>query len=374
MAEQLTDGRVLLLSSTWNGPETEPSFVMRSLAGATSRRRPVDVVTPGPFRSPRADGLFDVHQIGTTSPGAIGTVTPGAVGTVTPGAVGTVSEDRTWPLPGDARWPALHPPALVLVHADDAGAMALALQFAPTAPLVALASSTRPVPQVDALITVTPDRRDSVADANPDVAPRVYDTGLHVPVNPFVTKRPHSGIGFVDYLLVLTDRAAGSGGHSLHPTALVAWLAARFPRQHTVIIEDGVATVWQWRSRRGAIDVETRTDLWRLFAHARAVIDLRPGPLVARECVEAQLVGTPIVAPSGSIGAEHAAAGGGIGFSNVDELMRAVASLEDEVVRDKLGQQGRTAAEDRYGHPDRLVDRMAHIVSAIEQAGTRQRR
>jgi hypothetical protein len=152
----------------------------------------------------------------------------------------------------------------------------------------------------------------------------------------------------------------------------VAWLAARFPRQHIMVVEDAVATVWQWRSRRGAIDVETRTDLWRLFAHARTVIDLRPGTLVARECVEALLVGTPIVAPAGSIGAEHGAAGGGIAFATVDELFQAVASLADKAVRDKLGHQGRIMAEDRYGHPDHVVDRMAHIVATIEEAGRRR--
>jgi hypothetical protein len=351
MADLLADGPVLLLSSTWDGADTERSFVMRGLAGAISRRRPVDVVTPGPLHSPRADGLFDVHQIGTASPG-----------------------DRTWPLPGDARWPAVHSPAVVLVHADDAGAMALAQEFAPTAPLLGLAGSARPVPQADALITVTPDRRDAVAAANPEVASEVYDTGLHIPVNPFVTKRPHSGIGFVDYLLVLTDRVGRPSNDGSDPTPWVAWLAARFPRQHTMVIEGGVATVWQWRSRRGVIDVETRTDLWRLFAHARGVIDLRPGPLVARECVEAQLVGTPVVAPTGSIGAEHGAAGGGLWFSNVDELLHAVASLEDRAVREQLAKQGRTMAEDRYGHPERLVDRMAQIVAAVEKAGPRRSR
>jgi hypothetical protein len=116
-----------------------------------------------------------------------------------------------------------------------------------------------------------------------------------------------------------------------------------------------------------------RTDLWRLFAHARAVIDLRPGPLVARECVEALRVGTPIIAPAGSVGAEHGAAGGGLGFSTVDELLCAVASLEDRAVRDRLGQQGRAMADDRYGRPAQLVDRMADIVAAVERAGPHPR-
>jgi hypothetical protein len=346
MAEPLPDSRVLVMTSTWDGCETERSFVMRSLAGAISRRRAVDVVTPGAQRTPRPDGLFDVHQIGTGSPG-----------------------DHAWPLPGDARWPAGPPPTLVLVHADDGGAVALAREFAAGAPVAALAGSANPVPQVDALLTVTPYRRDIVADAHPELAAHVYDTGLHIPVNPFVTKRPNSGVGFVDYLLVLSDRAGTAAGDASDPTPWVAWLAARFPRQHIMVVEEAVATVWQWRSRRGAIDVETRTDLWRLFAHARTVIDLRPGTLVARECVEALRVGAPIIAPAGSIGAEHAAAGGGIGFATVDELLQAVDSLEDKAVRDKLGHQGRIMAEEQYGHPDQLVDRIAHIVAAVEQAG-----
>jgi hypothetical protein len=348
MAEPLPDSRVLLMTSTWDGCETERSLVMRSLAGAISRRRAVDVVTPGARRTPRPDGLFDVHQIGTGSAG-----------------------DHPWPLPGDTRWPTGPAPTLVLVHADDAGAVALAREFAAAAPVAALADSANPVPQVDALLTVTPHRRDDVAGAHPELA-HVYDTGLHVPVNPFVTKRPNSGVGFVDYLLVLSDRAGTAAGDASDPTPRVAWLAARFPRQHIMVVEDAVATVWQWRSRRGAIDVETRTDLWRLFAHARTVIDLRPGTLVARECVEALLVGTPIIVPAGSVGAEHAAAGGGIGFATVDELLQAVASLEHKAVRDRLGAEGRVTAEERYGHPNRLVDRMAHIVAAVEQAGPRR--
>jgi hypothetical protein len=350
MAEPLPVGRVLLMTSTWDGGETERSFVLRSLAGAISRRRTVDVVTPEPPRAPRPDGLFDVHQIGTASPGQC-----------------------SWPLAGAAHWPALPPPTLVLVPANDAGAVTLAREFAPSAPVLALVGSADPVPEVDALITVTPDRRDAVADAHPALAAHVYDTGLHVPVNPFVTKRPHSGVGFVDYLLVLTDRAGPAACDGSDPTPWVAWLAARFPRQHIMVVEDAVATVWQWRSRRGAIDVETRTDLWRLFAHARTVIDLRPGTFVARECVEALRVSTPIIAPAGSIGAEHGEAGGGIGFTNVDELLRAVASLEDKAVRNELGHQGRIMADERYGHPDQLVDRMADIIAVVEQAGPRTR-
>ena len=207
-----------------------------------------------------------------------------------------------------------------------------------------------------------------MAAANPEVASEVYDTGLHIPVNPFVTKRPHSGVGFVDYLLVLTDRV-GPGNDGSDPTPWVAWLAPA-SSAHTMV-EDG-ATVWQWRSPR-AIE---RGDPHRPLAPVRP----RPGghrsptgPTGRPGMRRSPTGGNAHRRPDG-IDAEHAAAGGGLCFSDVGELLGAVASLEDRGVRDQLGKQGRTMAEDRYGHPDRLVDRMAHIVAAVEKAGPRRNR
>ena len=59
---------------------------------------------------------------------------------------------------------------------------------------------------------------------------------------------------------------------------MVAWLTARFPDKEVVVVEDATAAVWRGRVLRGIVDVYTRTDLWRLVAHARVTVDLAPGP------------------------------------------------------------------------------------------------
>ncbi len=92
-----------------------------------------------------------------------------------------------------------------------------------------------------------------------------------------------------------------------------------------------MASAWHYRSLRGSIRVDTRTDLWRLMAHARATIDLAPGKLLARECVESLRFGTPIVVPKGTVGALHAEAGGGLWFGDEAELIGCVDALSESV-------------------------------------------
>ena len=96
---------------------------------------------------------------------------------------------------------------------------------------------------------------------------------------------------------------------------MVAWLTARFPDKEVVVVEDATAAVWRGRVLRGIVDVYTRTDLWRLVAHARVTVDLAPGPIIARECIESLRFGTPIVVPAESAARPHADAGGGMTFS-----------------------------------------------------------
>ena len=116
-----------------------------------------------------------------------------------------------------------------------------------------------------------------------------------MPINPLAATHRHNGLGFTGYLLVLSDRV-GSPEVS-PPTPMAAWLTARFPDKEVVVVEDAAAAVWRGRVLRGIVDVYTRTDLWRLVAHARVTVDLSPGPIIARECVESLRFGTPIVVP-----------------------------------------------------------------------------
>ena len=268
MSEAGDPPRVAVLSRSWGGGET--AFVLRSLAGAISRHRPVDVLVAGRPGPARADGACDVLPLGQGRAGG-------------------------WPVRKKATWP-VHPPTITLAEAEDAGGRAIIKRCAPRAAAAVLAGGSPVTGPADAVLTVGPGHREVALAAGVPEA-RVHDVGLHVPVNRIAADHRHNGLGFTDYLLVLTDRGPGAGRPPGSVPPLAAWLAARFPREHVVVVEDALAAVWQHRSLRGVVTVDTRTDLWRLMAHARTTIDLGPGPHLARECVESLRFGTPIVAP-----------------------------------------------------------------------------
>jgi hypothetical protein len=274
-----------------------------------------------------ADGLFDVHPVGTGPQGA-------------------------WPGPGAATLPGGPEPAVVLLAAGDSGARDLARAAAPGATQVEVGAAG-PGPGLR-LWTGPPGGDDPGA------------VGLHVAVHPLAAAQPHNGIGFGDYLLVLTDRAGRPSDPS--PTAAVAWLSAARPGDHVVVVEGGEAEVWRGRARRGRIGVDTRTDLWRLVAHARVVVDLAPGTLVARECVETQRYGIPLVAPAGTLGAAHATAGGGAAFAGAAGLLAAVEAAGTPGSRPGRSARARAYAEAAYGDPAAFVDRVGRVLATARAA------
>ncbi len=150
--------------------------------------------------------------------------------------------------------------------------------------------------------------------------------GVHVPVNRMAERDRHHGFGFTDYLLVLGDRT----GEQAEPPPAAAWLSGAFPDADVVVLEDAVASAWKGRALRGRVSVDTRMDLWRLLAHANVCVDLAPGGLIARACVEAMRFGTPIIVPAGSGPAvTHAVATGSAAFGDEAELLEGVGALRD---------------------------------------------
>ena len=275
--------RLLVLSRSWQHEGSEAAFALRSVVSAASRHWAIDVVVPGPFSThPQGDGAFDVRAVG--SPLSVG----------------------RWPTPGGSPWQELGTAALCLVESGDQGALALARHHVPGTPIVGLWGTARAGEDPgghDAVLIVAPTPPGKVG-ATPLRPLPGFDLGLHVAVNPLASRRRHNAIGFVDYILVLSDRVPTrrvlGGAPPVGPTVAdhppspsVAWLAARFARQYLVVVEDATAAVWRSRSLRGLVSVDTRTDLWRFLAHARMTIDLRPGPVVARECVESLLFRHP---------------------------------------------------------------------------------
>jgi len=335
MSESLPRPRVVLLTRIWDHGD-EAAFVQRSMAAAISRFASIDVLSPGPEAPARSDGAFSVSNVGQSGPGE-------------------------WPEPGSTRWPG-GPIDLAVLDCDDHDALGILEHVAPDLALVALRCRPGPVPERASLV-LTPSWAGRDIDSRGTSGERMGDVGLHIPVNPIATLGRHNAIGFSDYLLVLSDR---HDCESNPPTALGAWLCAGTPSERVVIIEDAGATVWWGRSPRGAFRVDTRTDLWRLMAHARMTVDLAPGPSVARECVESLRFATPVVAPAGSMGEVVGSAGGGLWFRDPAELLGCVDKLRDEGLRDEFGTDGRAATDAAYGDPSAFVRR---VRKAIFSAG-----
>jgi len=334
------DDSVVLFGGSWGRVHDERSFVARAVAAAMSRRNQVVVLVPGPAGPSRPDGAFDLVPVG----GGDGTDPTG-------GAPG-------WPTPPEARWPDPSPSALVVVDDADLGALALADHFlpgVPTAPIVSWtwtgAEATGGEHRGAALLAV------GVGDD----PPAVHQIGLHVPVHALAAAQRHVGLGFVDYLLVLGDRGPEAADDET-PTPPARWLAARFADRHLVVVENATASVWRSRSLRGTVSVDTRVDLWRLVAHARLTVDLAPGPLIARECVESLRYGVPVVVPAGGAAARLAARGGGLWFEDEAELLGCVEALDDQGLRDTLGRQGQGVADAWYGDPDQFVERVGRAL------------
>ncbi len=165
------------------------------------------------------------------------------------------------------------------------------------------------------------------------------------------------GLGFTGYILVLTDRAASPSVEP--PTPAVGWLTSHFFDHHVVVVEGGAAAAWKGRALRGVVPVDTRTDLWRLLAHAQLTVDLKPGNVIARESIESLRFGTPIVVPSGTVAAAHTYAGGGFVFADTRGLLDGVESLLDQSTRQSCSREGLRYANTVYGDPAAFVTRLA---------------
>jgi hypothetical protein len=287
----------------------------------------VTVVVPSAAGPSEADGAFDLFGAGVGRHGA-------------------------WPDPGDAAWPAGLPAATtIIVDEPDQSSLALLGHYAPGCTVHAISPSAGDQGPISSLQFT-----DSSERSDPGFI------GLHVPVNPIAAAHRHSGLGFTGYILVLSDRIGAPDVNP--PTAMAAWLTARFPTLEVVVIEDATAAVWRGRVLRGVISVFTRTDLWRLLAHARVTIDLAPGRIIARECIESLRFGTPIIVPEQSAAQPHADAGGGLTFADVPELLAAVSRLCDEETRAAMSTKGQRYAEAHYGDGNAFVDSVALALGA----------
>lgn len=343
--------RCLVFSREWGkGIEScEELFVLRSWLGALSRNTRVDIVTLESPRAPHPDGLFDLY------------------------AIGPATSDGHWPVSLDMDSLLSNKATCALMRSDDLEAQRLWERLEPNGTLLAWSTGAPLEIGANATLTVTPGQRDSIMRRHRDwdldssypalSSNNVVATGLYIPINALAAKQRHNGLGFTDYLLVLTDRTGVIRWDE--PPSIASWIAARFPSEHLVVVEAGEASVWHERSLRGRIGVDTRADLWRLIAHARATIDLGPDPHVARECVESMRFGVPVVVPRSTVAAEHVTGGGGMTYDSIAGLFECIEALLDPNFRAELADQAREIADKQFGSPARFVEAVRSILERV---------
>jgi hypothetical protein len=321
MPEANRAGSTLIISRQWDSG-TELASVTRAVAGAATRFSDVTVLVPGQSELQLADGAFDLVGIDF---GALGN--PVSV---------TARVGR--PLGEFQR--------VIVDQLDDVTSGAFGtIQSGPPVFLIGRCGPLQ-----------WPGRHDHL-DFLPGGSDNSDWLGMHVPINQLAAAHRHNGLGFTGYVLALSDRRGAPTCNP--PTDAVAWMTAGLHRAQVVVVENGSAAVWQGRALRGVVDVETRTDLWRLFAHALCVVDLEPGPIIATECIEALRFGTPIVVPAHSAAAAHTRSGGGAGYCSIGELLQILDLMTVPSHRAQLSAAGKQYADTCFGDAAGFVQRLS---------------
>jgi len=161
------------------------------------------------------------------------------------------------------------------------------------------------------------------------------------------------------YIAISTGESAYLPGRL---SALARLIRLRFP-DHTIVV-DATDALDIWRG--GRLDrlwrIERASDRMRLTAWSNAFVDLHPGRLFSRRCVESLLFGTPVVVPASSRASEHARAGGGLWFENAGDLCWAVEALSEPEVARVFADKGRAYATSTFGPGSGFVDRVLDSV------------
>jgi len=142
-----------------------------------------------------------------------------------------------------------------------------------------------------------------------------------------------------DFILVMapwSDPVTGRGW-----VRHAARLARLLPDVAMVVLTDEFIWPGRWPPELLVRGRGSRADVWRWMHRARAVVDLDPHPLLPRETLEAMLAGAPVLAPVGSVAAQHLVdSGGGVPFRSMLDVSVAVARLADPARREALGAAG----------------------------------
>ena len=369
---------VAVLVPHWEST-SEEGWVTRQVAGALACAGDVHIITPdGRSAGASVDGAFTLHRLGTPLDAVAElrrallieglSLSAEPMGTSSRAELATLLDQGVidpW-LGATGVLNSLRPDVIVVAGHQSIGALRAADRGLPGTPiaLLALGSERHSVAfphfkvmfdRAEAILAVTEGERRSVIEHHGRMA-AVHRIGAPMAANPSALTEPNGWVGSDDYILVVT----GSASDEDHvETDLSRLIRLRFPDTPVGISHTDSFSVWRKGQLHEGWAVERPSDMARLMAWARVTVDLHPGPLFARRCVDSLLFGTPIVVPHDSLAREHAERGrGGLWFANASELTWCIDALLDDPTRDAFGRQGRAYAEDEYGSTDRFIDRV----------------
>ena len=379
------DGRslrpvVALLAAHWES-KTEEGWITRQVAGALAWVADVHVITPeGSTAGTSTDSVFTLHRMATPIEPAAelrrdllieGLSETGASGDVpgSPELSSLLDQGLVGPW-GDASdiLSALQPDLAVIAGHQNVGALNAVDRHDPGLPvtLLALGADADSIAfphfasvcaRADTVLAVTESERLAIVEhhGRPDAVRRI---GAPLSANPSALSEPNGWVGDTGYLLVLTGVDSEDEEHPEYELSRVLRLS--FPDRPVGITHTDAFCAWHGGRLNEGWPIERSSDLARLMAWARITVDLRPGRLFARRCVDSLLYGTPIVVPADSRAREHAQRGrGGLWFENPAELAWCVESLLEPPTHDTISAQGLSYAEEEYGSTDRFVERVA---------------
>lgn len=362
---------------------TEAEVAIRSLAGVLALHHRVEVlVRSGGGGPPRRDGALEVVDLAARPPD---TATRAVVGEALRAALvagGLVPDRLPEPaatvlgVPAAAAWQAAlahlagrHPDVVVLAGPLGDGALDLvaALPRDTTTAALPLAPHGRPLDgdtlallrSVGTVLATSPTEAARLADAGVDAV----DVGTHLPANPYAVREPPAMLAAGEYVAVVdavtavgdSAMAHDRGGRRYGPSVDTgAWLQGALAPVPVAAVDGPDIVTWDRGHGQQHTVVTSRSDLWRVLSHARAVVVVDPDPVLARSTVEALLHGTPVVVPAGTLAAGHARqSAGGLVVSDRGELLAAVRALmDDEQAAATLGRAGQQWALARFGDLD----------------------
>jgi hypothetical protein len=166
-----------------------------------------------------------------------------------------------------------------------------------------------------------------------------------------------NGIGNDRYVVVATNGHAPPG---VGPEPFADLITVALPDETVVVVSRGGAVRWHGGRRS---ELAARTDgpeLLGLMAGASVVVDLHPGRFVARRCINAMRLGTPVIVHEQSRAAELCQRGkGGLWFTNAGQLLWTIQSILEPEVGPVLGEQGRRYCDAHHGSFERFAEQLA---------------